>query len=91
MNTAVVVVKWPLPEENEMIPSDMSTARPDATGNFQIGGLAPGEYRAIAVSMEIVMLDPGFDVLRRALAASPKIELGPSAVQSLVLEVSEIR
>ena len=65
-------------------------AEPDEEGRFSMGGLAPGEYRVIALTREAYLAaDP--ETVRRALAASPKIDVGASAVHTVTLELTELR
>jgi hypothetical protein len=84
---AVIARKWPI--RKDQLASGLKSARSDEAGTFQIGGLAPGEYRVIAIRS----LTPGTPnaSLERALAAGAKVEVGENGVQHVRLEVVEVR
>ncbi|HWQ52223.1 MAG TPA: carboxypeptidase-like regulatory domain-containing protein [Bryobacteraceae bacterium] len=84
----VIWAMWPLPEE-DLLGVGIAHARCDDNGRFQVGGLAPGEYRMVAVAFGSE--DRPLEALRRALAASPKVEVAVSAFQNVKLELSELR
>ena len=86
-----VVARWPLPDDGGQLQTDMLFARTGSDGNFQLGGLAPGEYRAIGATVEAFINTSGLESVRRALAAAPKLELGPRAVRNLTLEAVDLR
>ena len=67
----------------------MAAGRGDDAGRFRIGGLAPGEYRVIALRS----IDPSTSnaAVERALSAAKKIEVGPSGLQNVTLEVTDLR
>ena len=48
----VLVVKWPFTEGDPLLSSEHPAG--DDQGRFQISGLAPGEYRVIALTKNIV-------------------------------------
>jgi hypothetical protein len=82
----VVALRLPL---NFSSPMGMARGRGDDAGRFRIGGLAPGEYRVIALRS----VDPstGNASLERALSAAKKIEVSPSGLQNVTLEVTDLR
>jgi hypothetical protein len=82
----VIASKWPPNFSSRM---GMATGRGDDTGRFRIGGLAPGEYRVIALRS----VDPSTSnaALERTLSAGKKIEAGPGGVQNVTLEVTDLR
>jgi hypothetical protein len=83
----VIVRKWP--PSNGSSTFGMGGVRGDDAGRFRIGGLAPGEYRVVAVRS----IDPSTSnaALERALSAGKKIEVGPSGIQNVTLEVTDVR
>ena len=82
----VIARKWP--PQNRQSPSGTAGARGDEAGQFRIGGLIPGEYHVIAVRS----IDPTSDAaLERALIAAKKVEVGPNGIQSVTLEVTDLR
>jgi Carboxypeptidase regulatory-like domain len=83
----VIARKWPPNGAQNM--SDWARSRGDDTGNFQMTGLAPGEYRIIA--LRSVMPDMTFAMLEQALAAGKKVEIGPGGLQNMKLELTEFR
>jgi hypothetical protein len=81
----VLLIKWPMPAE-------LAYARPqgadgDDDGQFRFAELAPGEYRAIAVSQSNrdVLDEPG--VLQRFLNGAEKITLSRGGVQAITLKL----
>ena len=86
----VVLKRWP-PPDGQVFSTGFRTATGDGKGRFQFAGLPPGEYRMVALrSMdEYIWHAPG--ALERAMAAAKRIELGPRAVQSVDLKLSELR
>ena len=83
----VIARKWP-PKDIQNS-SEWARAIADDTGNFQITGLAPGEYRIIA--LRTVTRDTSFAAVEQALAAGKKLEIGLGGLQNLNVEVTEIR
>jgi hypothetical protein len=85
---AVLAEKWPpsaLPTA-----SNRATARGDEAGQFQIGGLVPGEYRLMAVrAADMGAWDQA--AADRAFAAAKKIEVGPGNAVNVTLEVTEVK
>jgi hypothetical protein len=68
----------------------MGGARGDDTGHFQMTGLAPGEYRVIAVRALTTPSLAANAAAERALAAGQKVEVGQNGFQNVTLELSEI-
>jgi hypothetical protein len=67
----------------------MAGVKGDDAGRFRLAGLAPGEYRVVALRS----LDPSTNnaALERALSAAKKIEVGPNGIQNVTLEVTDVR
>ncbi len=86
-NAYVVARRWP--------PNGLTTGwaggRTDADGRFQIAGLAPGEYRVIALRALTPDMSGTSPAFERALAAGAKADLGPMGTVSLKIELSEPR
>jgi len=83
----VVAVKWPLPAETPPIQALLNTASgtvADDHGRFQIVGLAPGEYRVLAVTTGDLALVPP-DTVSRA----EKVTLERGSSQSVSLKIVE--
>ena len=88
----VIVATWPRPDPEGFSPSGFAHAKGDEKGKFQLGGLAPGEYRIVAFAIErLASEDPPIETILRALAASPKIELRAGALQNVEVELNELR
>jgi hypothetical protein len=83
----VIGRKWPPPDTQSL--SGMAVAKGDEAGQFRIGGLAPGEYRLIALRSVDQATDQA--AVERALAAVKKIEVGPGNVLNVTLEVTDLR
>ena len=84
----VLARKWP-PGSGPTPTSGMGRAMGDNSGHFQLTGLAPGEYRVIAVRA----FSPSLAVnaaIERALAAGQRIEVGQNGIQNVTLELSEL-
>jgi hypothetical protein len=67
------------------------TAVTDGEGRFAIQGLAPGEYRAVALRTQAEDVGRPPEVLERAMAAGKKIELSPGGIQNLSLGLTQVR
>jgi hypothetical protein len=80
----IVLAKWP-PNREDLFLS-VSGASGNDDGRFQLVGLAPGEYRILAVPEETRagLEEPG--VLQRLLEHAEKVILEPSEVQELRLK-----
>jgi hypothetical protein len=87
----VIFAKWPLPSGGVSQPPARGTG--DDKGRFQFGGLAPGEYRVVAVTNQGLSATGALylDMIQRALSAAPRIEVGASASVNLTIEVVELR
>jgi hypothetical protein len=85
----VVLMPWPVRDPADMWPIPSTTG--DADGKFQFAGLAPGEYRILAVSSAVKDELNKPNVLERLLANAKKVELGPRGNQNLTLELTELR
>jgi hypothetical protein len=85
----VVLAQWPLPNAKALWP--LTTATGDAGGKYQFTGIAPGEYRILAVSSALKDKLQMPNVLEPLLRTAKKIELGPRATQNLSLELTELR
>jgi hypothetical protein len=81
----VLLTPWPLPAELNYTPPKTVTG--DADGKFQFAGLAPGEYRVVAVSLadRDKLDEPG--VLQRLAARSDKLDVGRGTSQTLSLKL----
>jgi hypothetical protein len=85
----VILAHWPLPTDGAFSPAAATTG--DEKGAFQLAGLAPGEYRVIAVTSNEDYIYRAPNVLERALATAKKIEIGASGFQNVALELSELK
>lgn len=83
----VLLVQWPLPAGFAYLPPEGADA--DDDGQFRLTGLAPGEYRAVAVlqSKRDLLDEPG--VLQRLLSDAETIRLGRGDVQAVTLKLSD--
>ncbi|MBZ5582138.1 MAG: carboxypeptidase-like regulatory domain-containing protein [Acidobacteriia bacterium] len=86
---SVILVKWPLPDGEPFMPTAIAPG--DDTGKFQAAGLAPGEYRAVAVASQQEYFNREPNTLERALAEAKKIEVGRGAFVNVTLELKELR
>ena len=84
----VLASKWPLTAFSPTMVG-WGRARADDTGSFQMTGLAPGEYRVVAVRS--VTQGTTIASIEQALAAGTKVEIGPSEVRNLRLNLAELR
>jgi hypothetical protein len=89
VNASVVVAAWPWPPNQVFFPTLRS--RTDEQGRFQIGGLAPGEYRAVALRSQAEEDGRLPDTLERAFAAADRLNLGPRESRSLTLRPVSLR
>jgi hypothetical protein len=85
----VIAAKWPLPDGNS--PYQPARASGDANGSFRFLGLAPGEYRVLALRSQEEDDDRAPGTLERALEIAKKVEVGPSAIQNVTIEPSRLR
>jgi hypothetical protein len=86
---SVVLVPWPLSSAEAAWP--VLKAAGDEDGKFKLTGLAPGEYRIVAVSpaMQEKLSEPG--ALQRLLVSAKAVELGPGALHTVPIELTEVR
>jgi hypothetical protein len=84
----VVLMPWPLRDPGSIWPIPSTTG--DADGKFQFAGLAPGEYRILAVSSAVRYEFNKPSVLERLLATAKKVGLSPRGNQNLTLELTEL-
>ena len=85
----VVLMPWPLRDPASIWPIPSTTG--DADGKFQFTGLAPGEYRILAVSSAVKYEFNKPNVLERLLVNAKKVELDPRGNQTLTLELTGLR
>ena len=80
----VVLVRWPATPDNIFLATKRTTG--DDNGQFRFTGLAPGEYRVLAVGPEIVprLDEPG--VLFRMLSGADTVHVDRGASQTLALK-----
>jgi hypothetical protein len=82
----IVAVKWPW---NSATPP--SRAQGDDMGRFQLNGLAPGEYRVIALtSIPQNLMNATKTAFERILEAGKKVELSPGGSRDITLEPSDL-
>ncbi|HEY3440430.1 MAG TPA: carboxypeptidase-like regulatory domain-containing protein [Paludibaculum sp.] len=81
----VVLSRWPV--GNDVFSGAMSIAGDDE-GRFSFLGLAPGEYRMVAVSMEAKRELERPNVLEQLLRSAPKLTLAERQAQSIELKLS---
>jgi len=83
----VVLVKWPSSPENIFLATKHTTG--DDHGQFRFAGLAPGEYRVLAVPQQIVprLEEPG--VLFRILAGADTVNVDRGASKNLALKLTD--
>lgn len=84
----VLAAKWPLPVNDIFVPL---RAVADDQGRFQLTGLAPGEYRIVAVRSAADEQERRPGTLEQAMAAASKIELGARESRTLTLTPRELR
>ena len=83
----VVLVRWPASPENIFLATKRTTG--DDNGQFRFTGLAPGDYRILAVSPETVphLDEPG--VLFRILSGADTVNVDRGASQNLPLKLTD--
>ncbi len=85
----VIARKWPPPDGPMRSRWGAASARGDDAGRFRLAGLAPGEYRVVA--LRSLDQPPSETALEAALSAAKKIEVGLNGLQNVTLEVTEPR
>jgi hypothetical protein len=85
----VLVYRWPPPANQVLLPVGRGTA--DEQGRFQVGGLAPGEYRAVALLTTEDEYSRQPQSLERALEAAKKIEVGPRETKTVEFTAVSLR
>jgi hypothetical protein len=79
----VAAVKWPVPSEDTRL-STLISAMADDHGRFQIRGLAPGEYRVLALTPDAFrQLKENSLILLFSTAEKVTLERGGSQTVSL--------
>ncbi len=85
----VILAKWPLPSADSPYHPQVFAA--DEKGRFQFAGLAPGEYRILALRSQLEYDDSEPGVLERALAVAKKLELGPSTFENTTIGIGSLK
>lgn len=85
----VVVAKWPLPSDESFNYSAVITGNDD--GKFQVAGLAPGEYRVVALATRDEYDRRTPNALERAFAAAKRVDLSPSAFSTVTVGITSLR
>jgi hypothetical protein len=83
----VVLAKWPYSSEN--LAQSVKEANGDEAGNFRFAGLAPGDYRLVAVPQEskAKLDEPG--VLERLFVGATKLTLDRGDRENVTLKPSD--
>lgn len=83
----VLLVRWPATPENIFLATKRTAG--DDNGQFRFTGLAPGQYRALAVAQEVVpqLDEPG--VLFRMLSDADTIDVDRGATKNLTLKLTD--
>jgi hypothetical protein len=86
----VVAVRWPYDPALRAL-----TAQGDPAGLFQINGVAPGEYRVIALKsapQELAQELRGVTMaaFERLLSAGKKVEMSPGGMQNIALQITDL-
>jgi hypothetical protein len=85
----VILVKWPIPADEPFRPTASTSG--DGNGQFQLGGLAPGEYRILALASRDDFQRQQPDSVAQSLVMAKKIEIGPGASQNVTVELTVLR
>jgi predicted secreted protein len=83
----IAVARWPVPSEDLLLATKVIQGGKD--GSFQIGGLAPGEYKIVAVSQTQQRFLQQKSVLERLLQSAEKVELRRMGFQNLMLKITD--
>ena len=81
----VVLVRWPTTPEHVFVSSKRSTG--DDNGQFRFAGLAPGDYRVLAVSQTTMQKLDEPNVLFRLLGGADTLTLDRGASQNLSVKL----
>lgn len=83
----VVAMKWPVPPEDTSLSTLLraNSIATDDQGRFQIGGLAPGEYRVLALTDDALVRNAGNLVPMASRAETVILERGDSKSIALKL------
>jgi hypothetical protein len=86
----LVAVRWPYDPALRAL-----TAQGDPAGLFQINGVAPGEYRVIALKSAPQELQQELRgvttaALERLLSAGKKVEMSPGGMQNIALQITDL-
>jgi hypothetical protein len=82
-----VLVRWP-PNSRDMF-SSVSGVLGDESGRFQFAGLAPGDYRLLAVSADDRAKLERPNALARVLEGAERLSLGERQYQSVTLRLTK--
>ena len=83
----VIARRWPRSIGSSRF--GLANAGGDDAGRFRLAGLAPGEYHLIALRSTAQL--PSATALEAAWSAAKKIEVGPNGLQTVTLEVTDLR
>jgi hypothetical protein len=84
----VLLTRWPMPSDEFLRPA---VANADENGQFQFSGLAPGKYHLIALASQDDYYKRLPKAWQRDIASGQEVEVGPSASQSVTLELAAAR
>jgi hypothetical protein len=82
-----VLLKWPVSIEDAFLSA--KTTEADEGGKFHFAGLAPGEYRILAVMPETAELLDEPHELERLLSGAETVTLSASVTQNQTLRVTD--
>jgi hypothetical protein len=83
----VVLIRWPAPPGDVFLSAKIIDGGDG--GQFQYTGLAPGEYRILAVSPDTADKLDEPHVLERLLSSAERVELTAGGSQTLALKVTD--
>ena len=88
----IMAVKWPLSPTDSLLPmllgASVHTTPVDDQGRFRVSGLAPGEYRVVALT-EDVATRTNLDSLIRLLSRAEKVNVDRGGSQNISLELAD--
>jgi hypothetical protein len=82
----VVLIRWPASTEDVF--RSVKTVDGGDDGRFQFSGLAPGEYRILAVGPEMLEKLDEPRVLSRLLGSTERVELTPGGSRTVTLNLT---